>query len=217
MANATIQTKKTKPVVKKTKDVQRVSAKLKNLRIAPRKVRLVANLIKGKQVDEALVQLKYRTERSARPMEKLLASAVANAENNAELERDNLKIDSILVDEGMTIKRFQPRAQGRAYRIFKRSSHITLQLAEIEAGKKIAKKKAKPATQLKSAKPEAAKQAKDTKTEAKDVKEGKEVKKVEDTQTKTLPGTAPVGKNQKNQGGGKKGFNKNIFHRRGNM
>lgn len=216
MPKTTTKTVKAKTVAKKTKVPQRVSARLRNLRMAPRKVRLVADLIKGQNAEEALAQLKFRTEKAARPLEKLLASALANAENNAELVRDNMKIEAILVDPGMVIKRFQPRARGSANRILKRSSHITIQLSEIEAGKKAPKKKATPkaAPKAKAAKPAKTAPAKETKTTKTEVKEIKE--ETTDAKKSALPGTTPLDK-KGSQGSEKKGFGKNLFHRRGNM
>lgn len=100
------------------------------VRIAPRKVRLVADLVRGKAVDEAIAILRH-TPRAASPViEKVINSAVANAEHNFEMNSSNLYVAEIYVDEGPTLKRFQPRAQGRATRINKRTSHITVVLAE---------------------------------------------------------------------------------------
>lgn len=100
------------------------------VRIAPRKARLVIDLIRGKSVGEALAILKF-TPRAASPIiEKVLKSAVANAEHNYNLSSENLIVSKALVDEGPTMKRFRPRAQGRASRINKRTSHITLVVSE---------------------------------------------------------------------------------------
>ncbi|QKG85592.1 50S ribosomal protein L22 [Kroppenstedtia pulmonis] len=100
------------------------------VRIAPRKARLVIDLIRGKSVGEALAILKF-TPRAASPIiEKVLKSAVANAEHNYNLNSENLIVSKALVDEGPTMKRFRPRAQGRASRINKRTSHITLVVSE---------------------------------------------------------------------------------------
>jgi large subunit ribosomal protein L22 len=100
------------------------------VRIAPRKARLVIDLIRGKSVDEALGILKF-TPRAASPIiEKVLLSAVANAEQNHKMNRSNLVVAKAYVDEGPTLKRFIPRAQGRASRINKRTSHITVVLNE---------------------------------------------------------------------------------------
>ncbi|WP_100405999.1 50S ribosomal protein L22 [Bacillus solitudinis] len=106
----------------------------KQIRIAPRKVRLVVDLIRGKQVGEAIAILRH-TPKSASPVvEKLLNSAIANAEHNYEMEPNNLVISEVFVDEGVTLKRFRPRAMGRASRINKRTSHITLVVTEKKEG-----------------------------------------------------------------------------------
>lgn len=106
----------------------------KSVRIAPRKVRLVIDLIRGKEVGEAIAILRH-TQRGASPVvEKLINSAVANAEHNYEMDPDNLYISEAFVNEGMTLKRFRPRAQGRATQINKRTSHITVVLSEKKEG-----------------------------------------------------------------------------------
>jgi len=116
------------------------TAKLKNLRISTRKVRLAANLLKGLTVLQAERQLQFLVKRSTLPLEKLLKSAVANAENNAQLIKENLYISKIVVNQGPTLKRWRARARGVAAEILKRTSHIELTLSEIEPGKKISKK-----------------------------------------------------------------------------
>lgn len=106
----------------------------KYIRIAPRKVRLVVDLIRGKRITEALAILKF-TPRGASPVvEKVLQSAIANAENNHNMDKDKLYVKEIFVDAGPTLKRFHPRAQGRAYSIMKRTSHITVVVAEKKEG-----------------------------------------------------------------------------------
>jgi len=107
-----------------------VIAKLNYLRMSPRKVRLVANLIKGLDVVEAKHQLRFLTKKAALPLAKLLDSAVANAKHNFNLDKNNLYIAKILVNQGPTLKRWMPRAFGRATPIAKRTSHITLVLEE---------------------------------------------------------------------------------------
>lgn len=104
------------------------------VRIAPRKVRLVADLIRGKEVDEALAILRLSPHAASRVLTKVLNSAVANAEHNFEMNSNNLYISQIYVDEGPTLKRFRPRARGRASRINKRTSHITIILSEKKEG-----------------------------------------------------------------------------------
>jgi large subunit ribosomal protein L22 len=109
-----------------------VRAQAKYVRCAPRKARLVVDHIRGKSVDDARAILGATPRVAARDVLKLLDSAVANAENNHELVADELKIAKVFVDEGPTLKRFQPRAQGRATRIRKRTSHMTILLTTKE-------------------------------------------------------------------------------------
>jgi large subunit ribosomal protein L22 len=102
----------------------------KTIRIAPRKVRLVIDLIRGKQVGEAFAILRTTDSGSSLPIEKVLKSAIANAEHNYNLEANNLVVKEAYVDAGSTLKRFRPRAKGRAALIQKRTSHITIVVAE---------------------------------------------------------------------------------------
>lgn len=113
-----------------------VKAKLRYLHIAPRKVRLVIDLIRGLEAGEALQRLDFIQKRAARPVKKLLHSAISNAEHNFNLDRHNLYIKEIRADEGPKFKRWQPRAFGRAYPILKRTSHITIVLEEKVPGRK---------------------------------------------------------------------------------
>ena len=106
-----------------------IKAKIKHLRIAPKKVRLVANLMKKLSIDEADQQLQFSRLASAVPMRKLLKTAVANAENNFHLKKEDLLIRNVMVNEGFTLKRWKPRAMGRATQIKKRSSHVEIILA----------------------------------------------------------------------------------------
>ncbi len=105
-----------------------VRAQAKYVRSAPRKARLVMDHIRGRRVDDARAILSHTPRHAATDIAKLLESAVANAENNFELDPDDLLISRCFVDEGPTIKRFRPRAQGRATRINKRTSHMTITL-----------------------------------------------------------------------------------------
>ncbi len=107
-----------------------VIAKLRYLRIAPRKVRLVADLVRGKSVEEATHILNFTRKKAARPLFKLLNSAVANASHNFQLKKENLYISKLVVDEGPKLKRWRPRARGVTYEIQKKTSHITLVLSE---------------------------------------------------------------------------------------
>jgi ribosomal protein L22 len=105
-----------------------VRAQARYVRCAPRKARLVIDHIRGKDVDEARAILTHTTRAAARDVQKLLDSAIANAENNHELVADELKVGRAYVDEGPTLKRYRPRALGRATRIRKRTSHMTIAL-----------------------------------------------------------------------------------------
>lgn len=113
------------------------TARLRHIRITPQKARRVVNLIRGKQANEALGILKFAPQGAAQPIYKLVASAVANARvkadaDNVSLNEDDLFIAEAYVDEGPTLKRIRPRAQGRAYRVLKRTSHITVVVATPE-------------------------------------------------------------------------------------
>ncbi len=108
-----------------------VQAKIKNLKIAPRKVRLAAGLLKGISVNEALAQLELSNSRSRGALIKLIKSALANAKNK-NLDTSRLMVQSIIVDEGQRFKRQLPRARGRATLLLKRLSHVTLTLGESE-------------------------------------------------------------------------------------
>jgi len=107
-----------------------VKAVTRYVRISPRKARLVTELIKGKPVEEALTILRYVPKKAARLVDKTLRSAVANAEQNPNIDVDTLYIKRIFVDGGPTMKRWRPRAMGRATKIIKRTSHITVILDE---------------------------------------------------------------------------------------
>ena len=109
-----------------------VRASAKYVRVAPRKLRLVADQVRGKQIDEARSLLRFSTRSAARDVAKLLDSAAANAENNHDLVAEDMKISEITVDEGPTLKRYRPRALGRATPIHKRTSHIAVALTPEE-------------------------------------------------------------------------------------
>jgi len=98
----------------------------RHVRVSPMKARRVVDLVRGLPAKEALTVLKFAPQAASEQVYKVLASAVANAENNERLDPDSLLIRAALVDEGPTLKRFRPRAQGRGYRIYKRTSHITV-------------------------------------------------------------------------------------------
>ena len=107
-----------------------VAAKLKYARISPQKCRLVADQIRGLPVERALQVLTFSPKKAAGVMKKVLESAIANAEHNEGADIDELKVERVFVDEGPTFKRWQARAKGSVNHIFKRTSHITLTVAE---------------------------------------------------------------------------------------
>lgn len=102
----------------------------KYIRIAPRKARIVIDLIRGKSVSEAVSILRYTPKVASQPIEKVIRSAVANAEHNYDMNADELYVAEARVDAGPTIKRYRPRAQGRIYPVLKRSCHITIVVKE---------------------------------------------------------------------------------------
>lgn len=137
-------------------------AKLRYLRTAPRKVRLLVDLIRGMKADEAVAQLENSQKNAANPVLKLLKSAIANAINNENLDEKTLVVKAAFVDKGPMLKRWMPRAMGRAAAIHKHTSHITIVLeGEVKEGKKKVKKE----------------EVKETKIENKEVKEKETVKK----------------------------------------
>jgi large subunit ribosomal protein L22 len=117
-------------------DSKEVKSVAKYVRIAPRKVRIVADLIRGKSVADALAILKFTPKRGAFLLNKVLRSAIANAENNFDMDSDNLIVSKCFVDEGPTLKRIHPRSRGQAFSIFKRTSHITVIVSNKEETEK---------------------------------------------------------------------------------
>ena len=108
----------------------KVTAQLNNVRISPRKVRLVADRVRGVEVNKAIGMLNYDLRKTAEPMVKLLKSAVANAQNNHKMKGDDLIVEEITVGAGPTLKRWMPRAYGRASQILKRTSRIRVVLGQ---------------------------------------------------------------------------------------
>lgn len=107
-----------------------VAAKLRGAQLSAQKARLVADQIRGKHVEEALDILTFSPKKGAAIVKKVLESAIANAEHNEGADVDELKVSTIFVDEGLTMKRIRPRAKGRADRILKRTCHITVKVAD---------------------------------------------------------------------------------------
>lgn len=129
-----------------------VKAQLNNLRISPRKVRLVTNLIKGLPIASARAQLRFLVKRSSQPIMKLLDSAVANAKNNFKIDESNLYISEMIVNAGPVLKRIMPRAMGRAAHIHKRTTKILMVLDEKVKSKKEAKESEEAKDEKKTAK-----------------------------------------------------------------
>lgn len=107
-----------------------VNATAKYIRIAPRKLRIVLNLIRGKKVADAFAILKFTPKAGSEVVEKVLRSAVANAEHNNDMNVDNLFVSTCFVDQGPTLKRIHPRSRGQAFKILKHSSHVTVCVSE---------------------------------------------------------------------------------------
>jgi large subunit ribosomal protein L22 len=105
-------------------------ARLNNTRLTPRKARIIANMIREQRVTSAINNLRFLHKAGAKQFFKLLVSAVANAEDKGDVNVDNLVVSRVFVDQGPTLKRWRPRAMGRANRILKKTSHITLEVAE---------------------------------------------------------------------------------------
>jgi large subunit ribosomal protein L22 len=115
-----------------TDEVRTAFAKASYVRVTPMKARRVIELIRDMPAQEALSVLKFSPQAASEPIAKVLASAIANAEHNFSLDPESLIISRAYVDEGPTMKRFRPRAQGRAYRIRKRTSHITIEVESVD-------------------------------------------------------------------------------------
>jgi large subunit ribosomal protein L22 len=137
----------------------------RHVRISPNKARRVVNLVRGLPAKEALTVLQFAPQSASEQVYKVLASAIANAENNERLDPDALLVSEAFVDEGPTMKRFRPRAQGRAYRIRKRTCHITVAVEAVAPAQR-STRKAAPAKAAKAAPATAVEETTDTPTEA---------------------------------------------------
>ena len=171
-------------------DERRARATARYVRMAPMKVRRVVDLIRGMEAREALAVLQFAPQAASEPVAKVLASAVANAEHNQQLDADSLVVAVAYVDEGPTLKRFRPRAQGRAFRINKRTSHITIEVESVApersapAAKATAKAPAKAAAKKAPARAVAAAPAKQAPAKA--------AKATEDAPAKAAKETPPA-------------------------
>lgn len=187
-----------------------VKAQANNIRMSSRKVRLVVDVVRGKKVEEAINQLIFTNKKAVTPIKKLIESAIANATNNYNLKKDNLFVKEIKVNEGRTIKRWMPRARGRATTIRKRTSHVLLVLGELVDSGVVAPKKVDVEEPVKLGKKE--KQSEGVKVK----KDKKEDKKIEATEkSKKIIDPRGEGKGKHSQIEGKSsGVRGKIFRRK---
>ena len=188
------------------------NAKVKFIRMSPRKMRIVADLVRGLTVEKSLAQLKFINKKAAKPIEKLIESAAANAEHNLEIKQDNLYLKTITVDDGPTLDRWMPRAHGRATPIRKRTSHVEVILSEIKEGNKKEVKKQKIEAPIKlGSQPE-----KENKVEVDKSEKSKEIAEdIKSEKGKTIDDPRQEGKGGHSKvEGGTKGFAKKVFRRK---
>jgi len=189
-----------------------VKATAKTIKIAPRKVRLLAGLIRGLNVDKAGDQLRFTGKKAAMPMSKLLDSAIANAENNFELDRNNLFVKEVRVNSGVTMKRWAPKARGRATPLRKRTSHIYITLGELVDSGFVKAKNAKIDAPIKLE--SRIKEAEGVKIKDKKIEETPDMKSEGKAKKIVDPRGEGRGKNTKIEGQGGKGFASRIFRRK---
>jgi len=186
-----------------------VKASAKKIRLSPRKVRLVINLVRGAKVNNALEQLMFVNKGPKETVVKLIKSAVANAVNTYDLSEDNLFIKEIRVDEGVTLKRWMPRARGRATPVRKRTSHIMLVLGELKDSGAVSAKKQEIEVPI---------SLQNKVDEAKKVEEKKSKDEKKDTEEKGKkivdPRSEGKGKNTKIEGKSTKSFGGKMFRRK---
>lgn len=184
----------------------KVSARLSNIRIAPRKSKLVVDLIKGLETREALSQLEIAVKRTSPYMKKLLLSAIANAENNFGLDKNNLYVYDVRVSAGSALKRWMPKAFGRAGKILKRTSRLDIVLEEIVEGKG-----RKTKDEMEKEKKKRLEEKKKMEKDRQEAEEGDKEKK-----NPAQGGSASGGKEESftKKEGGKKGWAKKMFNRK---
>jgi large subunit ribosomal protein L22 len=134
MADTATKKKKAEKETVEPEEAGTARATAKYVRVSARKMRLVTDMIRGKGVAEARTVLAFSTKNAAKVVTKVLGSAVANAENNHDMNADELYISTVLVNEGPTLKRIRPRAMGRAFRVRKRTCHVTVELTSRKEG-----------------------------------------------------------------------------------
>jgi large subunit ribosomal protein L22 len=198
-----------------------VKAQVKHIRMSPSKVRLVVDVVRGLEVGKALDQLKFMSKLAKQPVSKLITSAIANAEHNLELSKDNLYIKEITVDEGKKLYRWLPRAHGRATKLRKRSCHINVVLEEIVASTDKKSKKPTVEAPVKLSDMPKEDKARDGKSiekeiEKKEMKEKKVAKDESIEKGKKVIDTRSEGKGKhaKIEGQSTKGFIGKVFRRK---
>lgn len=191
----------------------KVTARLNNYRRSPQKVRESGKLIIGMAVGDALVQLDHLVKGDSKKLKVLLESAIANAQNNHKLDKENLYVSNIVVNEGRTLKRWRPRAYGRAAQILKRTCHVTMELGEIEEGKRPQKQQQEKAVEKPKKADEKAVDKKD-KADSGSQKDKQDSKEQEHDLSPDRPPAEDFSKRDKGQlkgGGGKKVFRRKSF------
>lgn len=194
-----------------------VSAKANFIKMSPKKIRLVVDLVRGENTEKALSLLKFSQKLAGKPVTKLINSGIANAVNNFKLDKDNLYIKEIRVDEGPVMKRWMPKAFGRATHIRKRSAHIILVLGEIKDSGEVTPKSKKSAKPLKSGiRPKEDEGVKIKQDEKKVEKDDLKIEKVNIEKGKKIVDVTREGRHghARIEGGGHKGFTSKVFRRK---
>lgn len=187
-----------------------IKAKAKFIRMSPRKIRLVVDVVRGLEVKKALNQLNFNQKWAAKPVAKLINSAIANATNNFNLDENNLYVKEVKVNEGPSLKRWTPKAHGRATQILKKTSHIDLTLGEIKETENVQAKKMKIEEPIKlSSQPKG-----DGSVEIKESAEEQEVETQEKGKQALDPKKTGRKGHSKIEGGSKKGFVGKMFQRK---
>ncbi len=190
-----------------------VKAKLKNLRMSARKVRLVVDVVRGLKIDKALDSLNFLKKEAAKPVAKLINSGIANALNNFNLDKDNLFVREIKVDEGSVLRRWMPKAHGRATPVRKRSCHIILVLGELKDSGDVKPKMQKAEAPIKLGHKEKENEGVKIKKSEKDDKVSKDMA---DEKGKEIVDPSMEGRrgHSKIEGGSHKGFVGKMFRRK---
>ena len=190
-----------------------VTSTAKYVRISPRKTRLLLPPVRGMRADDALLQLRHRPHAGAKPLAKVIASAVANAEHNFSLDKRDLVIEQVTADQGPTFRRFKPIARGRAQNIFRKTTHLTVTLRDVPTGepklaskpKRAAKKAADTAKAAAKKVSPKARAKKDAESKEPKLTEGKDAKHAQHTATKAEVSQVAPRKSGRQTSRGKRG------------